>query len=47
MNFFWPWAGILPALVTFSAMYFNGLDEAGKRASRLTLISVSMLFRSA
>jgi MFS family permease len=24
MNFFWPWIGILPALVTFSAMYFNG-----------------------
>ena len=24
MDFFWPWAGLLPALVTFSAMYFNG-----------------------
>ena len=24
MNFFWPWAGLLPALVTFSAMHFNG-----------------------
>ncbi len=24
MNFFWPWAGLLPAIVTFSAMYFNG-----------------------
>ncbi|HCY84410.1 MAG TPA: MFS transporter [Desulfobacteraceae bacterium] len=24
MNFFWPWVGMIPALVTFSAMYFNG-----------------------
>ncbi len=24
MNFFWPKTGILPALVTFSALYFNG-----------------------
>ncbi|MBI9091293.1 MAG: MFS transporter [Desulfobacterium sp.] len=24
MNFFWPYAGLLPALVTFSAMYFTG-----------------------
>ena len=24
MNFFWPWTGLLPAFVTFSAMYFNG-----------------------
>jgi MFS family permease len=24
MGFFWPWAGLLPAHVTFSAMYFNG-----------------------
>jgi len=24
MSFFWPWTGLLPALVTFSAMYFNG-----------------------
>jgi len=24
MNFFWPWVGLLPAVVTFSAMYFNG-----------------------
>lgn len=24
MNFFWPWTGMVPALITFSAMYFNG-----------------------
>lgn len=24
MNFFWPWTGMIPALITFSAMYFNG-----------------------
>lgn len=24
MNFFWPRAGLVPALVTFSALYFNG-----------------------
>ncbi len=24
MNFFWPYAGLIPALVTFSAMYFTG-----------------------
>ncbi len=24
MGFFWPWLGLIPALVTFSAMYFNG-----------------------
>ena len=24
MSFFWPWAGVFPALVTFGAMYFNG-----------------------
>ncbi|MBA3012283.1 MAG: MFS transporter [Proteobacteria bacterium] len=24
MSFFWPWTGLIPALVTFSAMYFNG-----------------------
>ncbi|HKJ99147.1 MAG TPA: MFS transporter [Desulfotignum sp.] len=24
MNFFWPWFGIVPALITFSAMYFTG-----------------------
>jgi MFS family permease len=24
MSFFWPWTGLLPALITFSAMYFNG-----------------------
>lgn len=24
MNLFWPYLGILPALITFSAMYFNG-----------------------
>ncbi len=24
MSFFWPWTGLLPALVTFSAMHFNG-----------------------
>jgi len=24
MRFFWPWTGLLPALVTFSAMYFTG-----------------------
>ena len=24
MNFFWPWVGLIPALITFAAMYFNG-----------------------
>jgi MFS family permease len=24
MNGFWPWAGLVPALITFSAMYFTG-----------------------
>jgi len=24
MNFFWVWAGIIPALIAFAAMYFNG-----------------------
>ena len=24
MSFFWPWTGLIPAIVTFSAMYFNG-----------------------
>jgi MFS family permease len=24
MNFFWPWIGLVPALLTFSAMYFTG-----------------------
>ncbi|MCG8632479.1 MAG: MFS transporter [Desulfobacterales bacterium] len=24
MGFFWPWVGMIPALVTFAAMYFNG-----------------------
>ena len=24
MNFFWPWIGLIPALITFAAMYFNG-----------------------
>ncbi|MDD9303366.1 MAG: MFS transporter [Desulfobacter sp.] len=24
MTFFWPWVGMIPALVTYGAMYFNG-----------------------
>lgn len=24
MSFFWPWTGLIPAIITFSAMYFNG-----------------------
>ena len=24
MGFFWPWTGLIPAIITFSAMYFNG-----------------------
>ncbi len=24
MNNFWPWVGMIPALITFAAMYFNG-----------------------
>ena len=24
MNFFWPWVGMIPALITYGAMYFNG-----------------------
>lgn len=45
MNFFWPYAGIVPALVTFSAMYFTGffvsfyINQAASSAMRATVLS--------
>lgn len=45
MNFFWPVAGLLPALVTFSAMYFNGfftsfyINRKTDSAQRATVLS--------
>lgn len=45
MNFFWPWAGIVPAFVTFSAMYFNGffvsyyVNQETRSDQRATVLS--------
>ncbi|MEH0018096.1 MAG: MFS transporter [Desulfobacter sp.] len=45
MNFFWPWIGLIPALVTYSAMYFNGffvsfyINRETPSAQRATVLS--------
>lgn len=45
MNFFWPYAGMIPALVTFSAMYFTGffvsfyVNRETDSAQRATVLS--------
>lgn len=45
MSFFWPYAGIIPALITFSAMYFTGffvsfyMNEATASDQRATVLS--------
>jgi MFS family permease len=45
MNFFWPWLGMLPALITYSAMYFNGffvsfyINRETLSAQRATVLS--------
>jgi len=50
MNFFWPWTGLLPAIVTFSAMYFNGffvsfyLNRETASKQRATVLSFKGLF---
>ena len=50
MNFFWPWTGLLPALVTFSAMYFNGffvsfyVNREAASEQRATVLSFKGLF---
>ncbi len=45
MNRFWPYAGMVPALITFSAMYFNGffvsyhLNRTASSEQRATVLS--------
>lgn len=45
MNLFLPWAGIVPALLTFSAMYFNGffvsyhINQTASSEQRATVLS--------
>jgi len=45
MNFFWPWGGMIPALITYSAMYFNGffvsfyINRETPSAQRATVLS--------
>ncbi|WP_022665717.1 MFS transporter [Desulfospira joergensenii] len=45
MNLFWPYAGVIPALITFSAMYFTGffvsfyLNRAASSDQRATVLS--------
>ena len=45
MSFFWPYAGLIPALVTFSAMYFTGffvsfyINKATASEQRATVLS--------
>ena len=45
MNQFWPIAGLLPAVITFSAMYFNGffvsyyINRRAKSSQRATVLS--------
>lgn len=50
MNRFWPWTGMIPALVTFAAMYFNGFfvsfyinreTPSGQRATVLSFKGLS------
>ena len=50
MRFFWPWTGLLPAIVTFSAMYFNGffvsfyVNRETASEQRATVLSFKGLF---
>jgi len=45
MSFFWPYAGLIPALITFSAMYFTGffvsfyINKATASGQRATVLS--------
>jgi MFS family permease len=45
MNFFWPYAGIIPALITFAAMGFNGffvsyyMNQVAESDMRATVLS--------
>ncbi len=45
MSFFWPYAGLIPALITFSAMYFTGffvsfyINKATASDQRATVLS--------
>jgi MFS family permease len=45
MSFFWPYAGLIPALITFSAMYFTGflvsfhINQVTSSAQRATVLS--------
>ena len=45
MNFFWPYLGLIPALITYSAMYFTGffvsfyLNQAASSEQRATILS--------
>ena len=45
MSFFWPYSGLLPALITFSAMYFTGffvsfyINQAASSDQRATVLS--------
>jgi MFS family permease len=45
MNFFWPWFGMIPALITYGAMYFNGffisyyINGETPSAQRATVLS--------
>ncbi len=45
MNFFWPWAGLIPAIMTFSAMYFTGflvsfhINRIASSKQRATVLS--------
>ncbi len=45
MNLFWPYLGVIPALITFSAMYFNGffvsyyINETASSETRATVLS--------
>ncbi len=45
MSFFWPYSGLLPALITFSAMYFTGffvsfyINKVASSDQRATVLS--------
>jgi MFS family permease len=50
MSFFWPYAGLIPALITFSAMYFTGffvsfhINRVTSSDQRATVLSFKGLF---
>ena len=50
MSFFWPYAGLIPALITFSAMYFTGffmsfyINKVTSSDQRATVLSFKGLF---